>query len=608
MELKRIIDSLVEIEDALEMRETPALLEPSLFRDTNKISLPYQVNPLTEDNLKNALWYVLEGFEVHGEVNLKGYGRIDLLCDNSSVRAGSGVMVGSGIRVGVECKADFKNIENKDINYAKSLVLNALYFASFAVGDYERSLDYLEAKIKMTISDSELSRKKAFIEEAIKTRGYTFEGVVGHMSRKYPEKYQKGEENSLKRLRVKYREGIDIPLYGVILYNPLGEMWVASGAQELIHYTSPPAEEKIKPAKEAVINYSVWKHFKDLEYIVAAERKLLGATIPVTKYVTRKGRFGIPIQVRQTFYKACKGHNKPDITAMPKSCVNETNLSKLNIIGVECKASINKDKLSKQLQSYLGAGDLSELYLAIPQVLKSRAEKLLTQQRLDTKEDLTRVGILSVNDKGEVEEIKEAKELEMKEPYFLEIEKKKVEDGRFKEMLYTNRFKVYTERQPMERPIQTIPERRERVREEPIPEELWRLTVPAGTPIIDILPYYWEDIVTDGLYNFFENHPEFGVYTVTKNLIQQIAKVAYHIFQKRKSVTMREWIIMHGPLASDTIELMFMAGLHSDAFQDWFKKTYDEFYKKHVEEIAVRTVSADEFTRLFIEGISKLRF
>jgi len=330
------------------------------------------------------------------------------------------------------------NIRKKDLNYAKSPVINALYFASFAVGDYERSLDYLEAKIKMSISDSELSRKKAFAEEASKTRGYIFEGVVDHMSRKYPEEHQKEMENQLKSLRAKYREGIDIPPYGIILYNPLGEMWVANGAQELMHYTSSPAGEKIKPAKEAVIDFSVWKHFKDLEYIVVAERKLPGATIAVIKSIIRKGRFGIPIQVRQRFYKAYRGHNKPDITAMPKPSVNETNLSKLKIMGVECKASINKDKLSKQLESYLKSGDLSELYLAIPQVLESRAKKLLTQQRLDTKEDLTSVGILSVNDKGEVEEIKEAMELEMKKPYFFEIEKRNVEDGRFKERLYMN--------------------------------------------------------------------------------------------------------------------------------------------------------------------------
>ena len=436
MELKRIIDSLVEIEDALEMRETPALLEPSLFRDTNKISLPYQVNPLTEDNLKNALWYVLEGFEVYGEVNLgKGYGRIDLLCDNSSVRAGSGVMVSSGIRVGVECKNNFMNIRKKDLNYAKSPVINALYFASFAVWGYEFSLDYLEAKIKGRKTVLQLSRWIDFGKRSIEMREGNFEDVV-HMHRVGSDKYKKEMENQLKSLREKYRGGIDIPPYGIILYNPLGEMLV-SGAQELIHYTSPPAKEKIKPAKEAFIKYSVWKHFKDLEYIVAAECELPGATTIETKYVSREVSYGainLPREVPQRFHK---GQNTIDITAMPKSCVNDTNPSKLKIMGVECKASINKDKLSKQLESYLKSGDLSELYLAIPQVLESRAKKLLMQQRLDKKEDLASVGILSVDDNGEIEEIKEAKELEMKKPDFFEIEKEKVEDGRFKEMLYT---------------------------------------------------------------------------------------------------------------------------------------------------------------------------
>ena len=117
--------------------KVPALLEPFLFRDSNKISLPTQVNPLTEDNLKNAFWYALEECNARGEVNLgKGFGRIDLLCDNSDVS------------VGIECKDEFlKNIGKKDFDYANSSVLNALYFASFGIGDYEFSLDYVDATI-----------------------------------------------------------------------------------------------------------------------------------------------------------------------------------------------------------------------------------------------------------------------------------------------------------------------------------------------------------------------------------------------------------------------------------------------------------------------------
>ena len=48
-------DALVQIEDTLKMKEAPVLIEPSLFHSENKIWLPFQVNPLTEDNLRNAL-------------------------------------------------------------------------------------------------------------------------------------------------------------------------------------------------------------------------------------------------------------------------------------------------------------------------------------------------------------------------------------------------------------------------------------------------------------------------------------------------------------------------------------------------------------------------
>jgi hypothetical protein len=429
-----LLSKLVEIEDALELREVPALLELSLFQDTNKISLPEQVNPLTEDNLKNALWYALGEFEVYGEVNLgEGYGRIDLLCDNSDVR------------VGIECKEEFlKSIGKKDFDYASSSVLDALYFASFGIGDYEFSLDYIEAKIMGKEPILEKIGKKIFEEKAVSTKG--MEGfkrglpITAGIIKERDDKYQSEKKKWLEEHRTKYREGINIPPYGVILYNPLGEMWVANGAKLLGKGSLP----SYSPTKEAFIKYSVWKYFKNMNYIVATESELPRAVRFEGRNIKRKtrevmGGARLPPGMYINGYVSTTihtGHNTIDITAMPKSCVNETNPSKLEITGIECKAAINKDKLSKQLESYLKSGDLSELYLAIPQELENRAIKLLTQRYLDEKESLTSVGILSVGANGEVEEKKEAKELEMKNPSFFSIEKRKVEDGRFRERIY----------------------------------------------------------------------------------------------------------------------------------------------------------------------------
>jgi hypothetical protein len=433
---------LIEIEDTLEMREAPALLEPSLFRDTNKISLPRQVNLLTEDNLKNALWYALEDFEggVYGEVNLgKGYGRVDLLCENFRIKGADFVLILMPVRVGIECKNTFlENIGKKDFGYANSPVLNALYFASFAVGYYEFSLDYIEAKIKGRKTVLQLSRWIDFGKRSIEMRGGSFEDVI-HMHRVGSDN-KREMKKQLESLRVEYREGIDIPPYGVILYNPLGEMWVASGAQELIHYTPPPAEEKIKPAKEAVINYSVWKYFKNMNYILAAECELPRAVKFEVRKIKRKtrdlGGIRLPPGMYVNGYVSTTthtGHYTIDITAMPKSCVNETNPSKLEITGVECKPSTsdrNLSELKAQLPSYQNSGDLSCLYVAVPKKYEREIKEFLKEQKF------TNVGILTVGDKGEVEEIKEAKELELKKPDLFEIEKRKVEDGRFKERLY----------------------------------------------------------------------------------------------------------------------------------------------------------------------------
>ena len=142
---------------------------------------------------------MLEGFEVYGEANLKGYGRIDLLCDKSSVRAGTGVMVGSGICAGIECKNDFSSMTMEDINYRDSPSLNALYFASFAMGDYELSLDYIESLLTRREPILQILRRDSFAKTGIEARGKTFlEGVQAHREdREYTIKKKETLENCI---------------------------------------------------------------------------------------------------------------------------------------------------------------------------------------------------------------------------------------------------------------------------------------------------------------------------------------------------------------------------------------------------------------------------
>ena len=228
---------------------------------------------------------------------------------------------------------------------------------------------------------------------------------------------------------------------------------MANGAQELRDYMRDYFLPSYSPTKEAFINHSVWKYFKNRDYIVATECVLPGAVKFERRQVKIKGfepgtrppnlkaaiRYA-QSQVQPTSTTIRTGHYKIDITAVPKSNLNKKEPSKLEIVGAECKASLKAvDKLTTKLNSYLNSGELFCLYLAIPHTLESKVRKIFADQRLHGNEDFTNIGILSVNANGEVIEIKEPKELEMKPPYPIEIEKRDVKGGKFEERLYIRR-------------------------------------------------------------------------------------------------------------------------------------------------------------------------
>ena len=142
------------------------------------------------------------------------------------------------------------------------------------------------------------------------------------------------------------------------------------------------------------------------------------------------------------------GHYRIDITAMPKDNIFIDNSSKYEIIGVECKVSLNnRVKLIEQLRAYLHSGSVSRLYLAIPHKLKNKAKSILTQAPIYDAgkiNKLTDIGILAVDEHGEVEEIKPANQIELKEENMplAGIEKRRLKEGYFKERLYLTEVRV----------------------------------------------------------------------------------------------------------------------------------------------------------------------
>ena len=122
-----------------------------------------------------------------------------------------------------------------------------------------------------------------------------------------------------------------------------------------------------------------------------------------------------------------------------------------------------------------------------------------------------------------------------------------------------------------------------------------------------ILKRYWAEIVTNGLRDFFQNHPEYLVTNVTRGMIREFTKVAYAMMQlKFKGKHLYEWVISEAPLAKDTIEFMFMEGVHGSGFQDWF---INDHYPAHIRKEARKikpTITGAEFMNIFKEEIPKI--
>jgi len=415
--------ALTAIEDTLELKAT-SLIDPSLLKDTPIISLPIQVDPLTEDNLNNAMLYTfLKGnIEAYPECKLADIGgRIDIIAKSF------------GCSVGIECKEKLSNMGEKDHLYSNSEVLNALYFASFAIGDYELELDNFESTLRGTESAMQLLSQYEFAKRAIQMRGKSLEEVVDAMRTK--EINYEERAKIVKSLREKYEFGLGreaLCEIGVILYNPLGKVWIAKRAEALPRRY---VRKKHQPTKEAFIKFSVWRYFKDQGYIVASECNLPNAKRRESRYIPPKVyQIGEYVKVRYGHKRAVyTGHNRIDITAMPRKNVNSM---RPQIIGVECKPSASKTHLSKlkeQLLDYKYSGDLSHIYVAIPDKHYKPLLEFLCKSGFDD------IGVLRVNTNGSVEKIKEAELLrDVQHIGFINFEKRCVSSRRFKERLYVH--------------------------------------------------------------------------------------------------------------------------------------------------------------------------
>ena len=173
--------------------------------------------------------------------------------------------------------------------------------------------------------------------------------------------------------------------------------------------------------------------------------------------------------------------------------------------------------------------------------------------------------------------------------------------------------------------FEPIPERRPPEEEEELLEFMYLPTAERRRAIRKMFKRYWSEIVSIGLSNFFERHPEYGIGFVIHDTRNQIVKVAYDMLRSRKPKTMHEFVITKFAVAKDVIDYMLDVGIHDDMFQAWFKEMIypvplwdckpdpvtkivvcKRSIKGEAERIAGRPVSAEEFMESFKEAILKL--
>ena len=446
MDLKRNAIQLVEDIDETLNREYVPILEKELFRD-GAVTLPTSVSPFShEDNVKHAVAYALEQFGPMIEGKIKGEQKaIDILLEPST-----------NFRLGIECKTYPEYIKIKQLhNYAKKMGLSAIYSAFFALGNFERSLESLNSTIT---GESRLQKwnKEAFADRSRRVLGMTGLDkdtglpLAAAMQKKYSKSEEAKKEMELKieYIREFYRDiwhvfPRQIRWLGPILYNPLGKFVSTEPAVREGFTILAPGD--IREESEARIKYEIWKYFRDKEYIVSTESVLPNAidkkTTEETRY--RKIANGLPLVSVQTYVDRDAGVNRPDITAIPKSQVNMLDLDKLDVVAVECKAKGKatkrndlSDRLKEQIDSYKNSGDVSRIYVGVPIEDAYKIEKIVSQKRLFG-EDYSFLGILGVDKTGDVEKIREAARIPLREPfYFDRYEIGSVEDTIFRDRIY----------------------------------------------------------------------------------------------------------------------------------------------------------------------------
>ncbi|MDB2265942.1 hypothetical protein PM025_17880 [Halorubrum ezzemoulense] len=363
--------------------------------------------------LKQRLWYWLEterGMEVEGEVNL-GTGRIDLIAKTSDREV-----------LGIELKKQGFGEYEQANRYIESGKIDRLYIATDRIESLQKALSG-----PAPLNVSTLNQNSMKLGVGVKQGKYSIEEVMRAVDSEFSDEMLNQQVSGSPSLREYIRKRVETGSNSkdaISLDQGITNLSRASCPTELgvIHIpfnleggTLRDIEKNLSPeeAYEPRIFQKADRIERDGILDFSREEE------PWVRHCVWREYGGLPEGHIPNPMDSDQPHRPIDVLSFegsydPTDAVE--NPGEHEVIGIEAKgrSSFTSKRTAQQLSDFLATSTLSRLYLAVPTVLAEKARSLLSS------EDLSEVGILTVNEDGDVVVEREAERMEPEHDGYIE--------------------------------------------------------------------------------------------------------------------------------------------------------------------------------------------
>ncbi|TKX49601.1 hypothetical protein EXE49_11030 [Halorubrum sp. ASP121] len=363
--------------------------------------------------LKQRLWYWLEterGMEVEGEVNL-GTGRIDLIAKTSDREVW-----------GIELKKQGFGEYEQANRYIESGKIDRLYIATDRIESLQKALSG-----PAPLNVSTLNQNSMKLGVGVEQGEYSIEEVMRAVDSEFSDEMLNQQVSGSPSLREYIRKRVETgsdSKDAISLGQGITNLSRASCPTELgvIHIpfnleggTLRDIEKNLSPeeAYEPRIFQEADRIERDGTLDFSREEE------PWVRHCVWREYGGLPEGHIPNPMDSDQPHRPIDVLSFegsydPTDAVE--NPGEHEVIGIEAKgrSSFTSKRTAQQLSDFLATSTLSRLYLAVPTVLAEKARSLLSS------EDLSEVGILTVNEDGDVVVEREAKRMEPEHDGYIE--------------------------------------------------------------------------------------------------------------------------------------------------------------------------------------------